>query len=95
MAAWRHDQRTQRPEMPWSTPFDEPIGLRGGGRLATLQHAADYIMELPASVQQQERWQVAVENLIKAAEIGGGWLMFARIGVIRALNGDRPRGHHR
>ena len=21
---------------------------------------------------------------------GGGWLMFARIGVMRALNGDRP-----
>ena len=25
--------------MPWSTPFDEPIALRGGGKLTTLQHA--------------------------------------------------------
>jgi hypothetical protein len=75
--------------MPWSTPFDEPIPLRGGGRLATLQQAADYIMKLPEDVQQQERWQVAVENLIHAAETGGGWLMFARIGVMRALNGDQ------
>ena len=74
--------------MPWSTPFDEPIPLRGGGRLATLQQAADYVMKLPEDVQQQERWQVAVENLINAAESGGGWLMFARIGVMRALNGD-------
>jgi hypothetical protein len=78
--------------MPWSTPFDEPIRLRGGSRLATLQDAADYIMKLPEDVQQQQGWQVAVENLINAAESGGGWLMFARIGVMRALNGDgKPR----
>ena len=74
--------------MPWSTPFDEPIHLRGGRRLKTLQHAADYIMKLPQDEQQEERWQIAVENLIKAAEAGGGWLMFARIGMMRALNGD-------
>ena len=74
--------------MPWSTPFDEPIALRGGVKLATLQQAADYIMKLPEDVQQQQRWQIAVENLINAAETGGGWLMFARIGVMQALNGD-------
>jgi hypothetical protein len=74
--------------MPWSAPFDEPISLRGEAKLTTLQHAADYIMKLPEDVQRQERWQIAVENLINAAEAGGGWLMFARIGVMRALNGD-------
>jgi len=74
--------------MPWSTPFDEPIALPGGVKLATLQHAADYIMKLPEEVQRHERWQIAVENLISAAETGGGWLMFARIAVMRALNGD-------
>jgi hypothetical protein len=72
--------------MPWSTPFAQPIVLRGGRELVTLQHAADYIMKLP--VQQRERWQTAVENLIHAAESGGGWLMFARIAVLRALNED-------
>jgi hypothetical protein len=77
--------------MPWSTPFDEPIAMRGGRKLLTLQQAADYIMKLPLDVQQQEHWQIAVENLINAAETGGGWLMFARIGVMRALNGDQPR----
>ena len=77
--------------MPWSTPFDEPIRLRGGGSLTTLQHAADYIMKLPEDVQRQACWQIAVENLINAAEAGGGWLMFARIGVMRALNGDRQQ----
>ena len=76
--------------MPWSTPFDDPIALRGGGRLITLQHAADHFMKLPHGVQQQTRWQVAVENLINAAETGGGWLMFARIAMLRALNGNGP-----
>ena len=75
--------------MPWSTAFEEPIARPGAGRLATLQQAADYIMSLPEDVQQQTRWQVAAENLINAAEIGGGWLMFARIAVMRALNGEK------
>ena len=75
--------------MPWSAPFDEPIRLRGGRQLATLQNAADYIMKLPKTAQQQECWQIAVENLINAAEVGGGWLMFARIAVMRALNAEK------
>jgi hypothetical protein len=59
--------------MPWSAPFDEVIRLPGGRRLTTLQDAADYIMKLPEKVQHQEPWQIAVENLINAAETGGGW----------------------
>ena len=74
--------------MPWSTPFYEPITL-GRGKLVTLQHAADYIMKLPEDVQRDERWQIAVANLIHAAETGGGWLMFARIAVLRAFNPDK------
>ena len=77
--------------MPWSTPFDEPIALQGGRKLETLQQAADYIMKLPEKLQRQARWQTAVENLINAAETGGGWLMFARIGMLRALNGEGKR----
>ena len=45
----------------------------------TLQQAADYVMALPEKVQHEAHWQTAVENLINAAETGGGWLMFARI----------------
>ena len=54
----------------------------------TLQQAADYVMALPDKVQHEAHWQLAVENLIKAAETGGGWLMFARIAVMRALDAD-------
>ena len=51
-------------------------------------------MKLPKDAQREDRWQTAVENLINAAESGGGWLMFARIGMMRALNGDaRDRWH--
>ena len=74
--------------MPWSTPFDDPIALHGGGSLVTLQQAADYVMALPEKVQHEAHWQVAVENLINAAETGGGWLMFARIAMMRALDAD-------
>ena len=78
--------------MPWSTPFDVPIDLRGGGTLRTLQQAADVIMKLPEAEQQEPRWQTAIEMLINAAESGGGWLIFARVGMLRALNGDSRRG---
>ena len=77
--------------MPWSTPFDEPIALGRGRKLTTLQHAADYIMKLPEAEQGEVRWQTAVENLIRAAETGGGWLMFARIAMMRALYPDQVR----
>ena len=47
------DPGAKPPEMPWSTPFDEPIVLRGGRKFVTLQHAADYIMKLPEDVQHR------------------------------------------
>jgi hypothetical protein len=78
--------------MPWSAAFDDPIPVRKGHRLATLQQAADHIMQLPADVQHEPHWQTAIETLINAAEIGGGWMMFARIAMLRALNADRSRG---
>ena len=58
----------------------------------TLQQAADYVMALPTHEQHKAHWQTAVENLINAAETGGGWLMFARIAVMRALNADGKEG---
>ena len=75
--------------MPWSTAFDDPISLaRRRASCVTLQQAADHIMQLPEDVQHESDWQTAIENLINAAETGGGWLMFARIAMLRALNAD-------
>jgi hypothetical protein len=75
--------------MPWSTAFDDPVRVNNKLQLLTLQEAADYIMRLPEDAQHEPRWQTAVETLINAAETGGGWVMFARIAMLRALNADR------
>jgi hypothetical protein len=69
----------------WRRPFEDPIELADGRKLITLKQAADYIMKLPKAEQQHEKWQVAIEVLIMAAE-GRGPLMHARIGVMQALN---------
>lgn len=78
--------------MPWSTAFDDPVRVDGKRTLLTLQQAADYIMQLPADAQHEPHWQTAIETLINAAETGGGWVMFARIAVLRALNADGRGG---
>lgn len=77
--------------MPWSAAFEDPIPLRNAGKLRTLQQAADYIMRLPDDAQHEAHWQTAIETLINAAEQGGGWLIFARIAMLRALNTDAGR----
>jgi len=78
--------------MPWSTAFDDPVRVDDRRQLRTLQQAADYIMRLPEDAQHEAHWQTAIETLIKAAETGGGWVMFARIAMLRALNAGGRRG---
>lgn len=71
--------------MPWSARFAEPILVPKGKPLATLKDAAVYITRLPEGEQHHPAWQAAVEALILVAETDGP-TMFARIGVMRALN---------
>jgi hypothetical protein len=56
--------------------------------LLTLRDAASYISALPKKEADAPEWQAAIEALMLVAELGGP-VMFARIGVMRALN----RGH--
>jgi hypothetical protein len=42
--------------------------LPDGRELITLKHAADYIKKLPKAEQKNEKWQIAIECLIMAAE---------------------------
>jgi hypothetical protein len=72
--------------MGWDTPhFDEPISLPNGKKLITLRDAALYITKLPKAEHDTPEWQAAMEALLLVAELNGP-TMFARIGVMRALN---------
>ena len=84
----------------WKRAFEEPIPLPRGRQIVTLEDAGNYIIKLPKADQDAERWQIAIEMLILAAE-NRRPTMFARIGVMRALNRhvvrefnpDRKRTH--
>jgi hypothetical protein len=54
-------------------------------QLVTLQDAGQYITKLPKAEHDAEEWQAAMEALLFVAESGGP-TMFARIGIMRALN---------
>jgi hypothetical protein len=71
--------------MPWSAPFDDPIPLPRGRQLVTLEDAGNYITKLPKAEHDAPEWPAAMEALILVAEKDGP-TMFARIGVMRALN---------
>src|ERR1700730_10348318 len=53
--------------------------------LATLRDARLYITKLPKAEHDAAEWQAALEALLLVAEHSGP-AMFARIGVMRALN---------
>ena len=76
--------------MPWSAPFDEPIELRKGRKLVTLKDTAAYIIKLPKVGHTTPEWQAAMEALIPVADLGGSTI-FARIGIMKALNQNRER----
>ena len=53
--------------------------------MRTLRDAASYVMALPGKTRQVNEWQAAMEALLLVAELDGPPL-FARIGIMRALN---------
>ena len=72
-------------ERGWKRRFDDPIPSPRGRQLVTLQDAGNYITKLPKADHEAQEWQAAMEALILVATSGGP-TMFARIGVMRALN---------
>ncbi|WP_426418125.1 hypothetical protein [Bradyrhizobium genosp. A] len=62
----------------WGLPFEEPIEV-AGRKLVTLLDAGEYIAALPKKEHSAPEW------LLLAAELSGP-TMFARIGIMRALN---------
>ena len=59
--------------------------MPGRKPLVTLRDAAQYITKLPKAEHDAEEWQAAMQALLLVAEHDGP-AMFARIGVMRALN---------
>ena len=70
-------------ERGWKRLFDDPVEV-DGRKLVTLLDAGEYIAALPKRHAAPE-WQAAMQALILVAE-GGGPTLFARIGIMRALN---------
>jgi dihydroxyacetone kinase len=74
------------PGCPGIKSFFDPIILPGRKQpLRTLRDAAQYITKLPKAGHDADKWQAAMEALLLVAELGGP-PMFARIGIMRALN---------
>ena len=71
-------------ERGWGRRFEDPITI-GDRVLVTLLDAGEYIAALPKKEHAAPEWQAAMQALILVAE-GGGSTMFARVGIMRALN---------
>jgi hypothetical protein len=69
----------------WKSAFDDPIPLPSGRKLVALLDAATYVTKLPKKDADTAERQAAIEGLMLVAELGGP-TMFARIGIMRALN---------
>jgi len=82
-----HDEsaRSVTADRGWKRRFEDPIPLPRGRYLVTLKDAGTYITKLPKAEHEAAEWQAAMEALILVATSGGP-TMFARIGVMRALN---------
>jgi hypothetical protein len=70
----------------WKRKFDEPIELPDGRKLRTLQEAIAWLAkEIPKSEHTTPKVQAAARMVTEAAE-NGGPIIFARMGVMQAIN---------
>jgi hypothetical protein len=77
--------------MSWSRRFDEPIVLPNGKKLVTLKDAIAWLAkEIPKSDHGMKQVQAAARCVTEAAE-NNGPMIFARIGMMRAINRHRVR----
>ena len=77
--------------MFWDRPFDQPVPLPGGGSARTVRDAANYIRTLSELQRDRKEWRLAIQMLIDAAEDRGP-ILFARMGIVRALEHDAGPG---
>lgn len=77
--------------MSWSDRFDEPIELPDGRKLRTLKEAIAWLAkEIPKSEHTMPKVQAAARMVTEAAE-NNGPMIFARMGMLRAINRHRVK----
>jgi hypothetical protein len=76
--------------LSWNRYFDQPLPLPSGSPARTLRDAANYIKTLPTSQRVRKEWRLAIHMLIDAADDRGP-MLFARIGILRALESNTTR----
>ena len=77
--------------MPWSRRFDEPIELPNGRKLRTLKEAIAWLAkDIPKSEHTMPKVQAAARMVTEAAE-NNGPMIFARIGMMQAINRRRVK----
>ena len=54
----------------WDRNLAWPVTVRGGGAIATLSEAREFILNLSDSVQDRSHWLLAAELLLRAADSG-------------------------
>jgi hypothetical protein len=69
-------------------PVFDPIELPDGRQIETLRDATIFITKLPKRKHDAPEWRAAIEALILVADLGGP-VMFARIGMMCALNAGK------
>jgi hypothetical protein len=75
--------------MSWSRRFDDPIELPDGRKLRTLKEAIAWLAkEIPKSEHAMKQVQAAAHCVTQAAE-NNGPMIFARIGMMQAINRHR------
>ncbi|SIO46728.1 hypothetical protein SAMN05443247_05770 [Bradyrhizobium erythrophlei] len=75
--------------MRWDRRFDQPVSLPNGGLARTLHDAAKFIITLPKLQRDRPEWRLAIHFLMDAAEDRGP-MLFARLGVLRAMERKLP-----
>jgi hypothetical protein len=77
--------------MSWSRRFDEPVELPDGRKLRTLADAIAWLaMEIPPAEHEMKQVQAPAYCVADAAE-NNGPMIFARIGMMQAINRHRPK----
>jgi hypothetical protein len=81
----------KRPAYGWQRTFDEAIELPDGGTLRTLADAIAWLAkEIPKAEHGMRQVQAAAHCVTQAAE-NNGPMIFARIGMMQAINRHRPK----